>query len=194
MYTRSLFSNKIKNSNTNEVFEYSDNDSLYLEFLNNGGVFENVDFFEEEILVNNTLIYMERLQNVVTDLRIKAKGAAIGKKGTNSYIIAQQEFYEIKYQQCINPANPQDVEDLLENEATEFGVDLPTFKSYVIQKYNSAKEKYNLFMRMIERCRTKIQTLIENNNWQSADIAFSIVATLDNVEEAQNVMTEILAL
>lgn len=194
MYLRSLYSNKIKNTLTNEVFEYSDSDSLYLDFVANNGFFENVDFFEEELSLIKTPIYMERLQNVVTELRIKAKGAAIGKSGSNSYIVAQVEFYEIKYQQCTNPNNSQEVEDLLANEAAEFGVDLPTFKSYVILKYNEAKEKYNLFMRMIERCRTKIQTLIENNNWESADAAFAIVATLDNVEEAQSVMNEILAL
>lgn len=197
MYKISQYSNKIKNTITNEVFLQDDREALYpayLEWLQNDGSPEFVDYFDDEINQIKTSIYMQRLQNVVTDLRIKAKGAAIGKTGTNSYIIAQEEFYEIKYQQCINPNNSQEGEDLLANEAAEFGITLEQFKTLVISMYEQAKEKYNLFMRMIERFRTKIQTLIENNNWQSADSAFNIVETLDNVDEAQSIMTEILNL
>lgn len=138
--------------------------------------------------------YMLRLQNLVIDLRVRAKGAAIDKTGSTQYINAQVEMYEIKFRQCIATDNSTEIEDLLQNEADEYGVDLDTFKGYVILRYNDAKLKYELFMRMIERCRTKIQTLIENTNWSATDTAFSIVSKLQNADQAQAVMNEILSL
>ncbi len=148
----------------------------------------------EEISFIKTPIYMEKLQNMVTDLRIRAKGSAIGKTGSNSYILSQVEFYEIKYQQCQNSNNSTEIEELLQNESDEFGLSLFDFKQLVISKYEYALNKYNLFMRMIERCRTKIQTLIENNNWINADEAFNLISALNNVDQANAIMNEILEL
>jgi len=148
----------------------------------------------EEIAAEKTPSYMVRLQNTVTDLRLRAKGAAIGKSGANGYILAQVEFYEIKYQQCISENNSQEIEYLLQNEAEEFGITLEQFKALVILRYEEARDKYNLFMRMIERCRTKIQTLIENSDWENVETAFVLVSTLNNVDQAQLIMEEILSL
>jgi len=157
-------------------------------------VIEIIEPTQEELNSIKFPIYIEKLQTIVTDLRIRAKGAAIGKSGTNGYVLAQVEFYEIKYQQCVSANNSQEIEDLLQNEADEYGITLEQFKALVISRYEEAREKYNLFMRMIERCRTKIQTLIENASWENVNVAFEIVATLDNVDEAQSVMNEILSL
>lgn len=197
MYKVSRCSNKILNTQTNEIFEYDDSILEYIEYsiwFNQGNLPEYVDFFDGESDFEKAKIKMQQLQQVVTDLRIKAKGAAIGKKGTNAYIIAQVEFYEIKNEQCLNPNNSEEVEDLLQNEADEFGITLEQFKALVIYRYNEAKEKYNLFMRMIERCRTKIQTLIENHNWENVETAFEFVSTLNNADQAQGIMDDILNL
>lgn len=197
MYQLSQYSNKIKNTVTEEVFPQDDTHVFYpsyLEWLQNNGEPTFVNFFdgEQDELLNNN--YMIKLQTIVTDLRLRAKGAAIGKTGSNAYIVAQVEFYEIKFQQCSNQNNPPEVELLLQNEAAEFGKSLEDFKLLVVSMYNDAKLKYNLFMRMIERCRTKIQTLIEQKNWENVEIAFAIVETLNNADQAQEIMDEILNL
>lgn len=197
MYEISNCSSKIRNIQTNEIFVQDDREQIYLTYLvwlKNNGTPERVPFFEDEEHEMKAREFMLKLQYTASELRIKAKAAAIGKTGTDEYIISQQEFYEIKYQQCISTNNSQEIEDLLQNEADEYGITLEQFKALVISRYNEAKEKYNLFMRMIERCRTKIQTLIENKNWANVDIAFAIVDTLNNVEEAQSVMNQILEL
>jgi hypothetical protein len=200
LYSLIGFDNRILRCEFYEEGSQPENTTLK---LSNGHIKPMYDPVNDEIYEGATILEisaiktpekMEQLQKVVSDLRIRAKGAAIGKTGTNAYILAQVEFYEIKNEQCLNTNNPQEVEDLLQNEADEYGITLEQFKALVISRYNDAKEKYNLFMRMIERCRTKIQTLIENNNWENVETAFGYVSSLNNVEQAQQVMNDILAL
>lgn len=148
----------------------------------------------EEIDVAKTTAYMQKLQDTAYDLRIRAKAAAIDKVGSSQYIVSQQELYELKFKVASGQIVNAYMSSLLANEASEFGLPVEDFCTLIVHKYNTAKEKYEVFLLMIERCRTKIHTLIENKSWLAADAAFANVATLQNQEQAQGIMDQILAL
>lgn len=96
--------------------------------------------------------------------------------------------------------NTADVKDLmllgneLVNEAIEFGLSIEDFKALIILRYETAEATYQQFLFMIERCRTFIQTLIENNDFTKVDSAFALIDTLDAPEQAQSLMASILEL
>ena len=148
----------------------------------------------EEIAEEKKPIYLERLQNYSIDLRLRAKASAIGKKGSRDYIFAQVEMYELKYKIAKGIVSGQYFTDLLTNEALEFGLSIEDFKSLIITMYETAEATYQQFLFMIERCRTFIQTLIENNDFTKVDSAFALIDTLDASEQAQGLMASILEL
>lgn len=144
--------------------------------------------------------YLTKLQFYSSDLRIRAKAAAIGKKGERDYIFAQVEMYELKYKIANDEIVGQYFTDLLTNEAIEFGttigvnLDLATFKELIINRYETAEAQYRQFLFMIERCRTFIQTLIETNQFDKVDSAFAMIDTLNDASQATTLMANILNL
>lgn len=144
--------------------------------------------------------YLTKLQLYSSDLRVRAKAAAIGKNGERDYIFAQVEMYELKYKIANDEIVGQYFTDLLTDEAIEFGttigvnLDLTTFKELIINRYETAEGLYRQFLFMIERCRTFIQTLIENNEWEKVDSAFALIDTLNDVSQATTLMANILNL
>ena len=156
-----------------------------------------VDYIEstpEEIAEEKKSIYLERLQDYSIDLRLRAKASAIGKKGSRDYILAQVEMYELKYKIAKGIVSGQYFTDLLTNEAIEFGLSIEDFKALIISMYETAEATYQQFLFMIERCRTFIQTLIENSDFTKVDSAFALIDTLDAPEHAQSLMASILEL
>lgn len=156
--------------------------------------FEFVDSTPEEIAQSKKPIYLEHLQNYSIDLRLRAKASAIGKKGSRDYIFAQVEMYELKYKIAKGLVSGQYFTDLLTNESAEFGLSIEDFKALIISMYETAEATYQQFLFMIERCRTFIQTLIENNDFTKVDSAFALIDTLDAPEQAQSLMASILEL
>jgi len=148
----------------------------------------------EELQEIQRPILLERLQDYSIDLRLRAKASAIGKKGSRDYIFAQVEMYELKYKIAKGLVVGQYFTDLLTNEALEFGLSIEDFKALIISRYESAEAVYQQFLFMIERCRTFIQTLIENNEFVKVATVFDMIDTLDAPEEAQGLMTSILEL
>ena len=148
----------------------------------------------EEIAEIQRTILLERLQNYSIDLRIRAKASAIDKKGSRDYIFAQVEMYELKYKIAKGIVSGQYFTDLLTNESVEFGLSIEDFKSLIITMYETSEATYQQFLFMIERCRTFIQTLIENNDFTKVDSAFALIDTLDAPEQAQSLMASILEL
>lgn len=138
--------------------------------------------------------FMEKLQSVAADLRIRAKAAAIDKKGEQAYIFSQVELYELKYRVASGAIQDPYMISLLENESVEFGVTFEAFCELIMYMYETARATYEKFLLMIERCRTKIQTLIENESWAQVEQGFAFVATLENQEQAEGIMASILAL
>lgn len=197
MYEISKYSSKIKNITTNEVFLQDEREVSYTEYrqwLSNGGTPVYVDFFEGEELEMKSKEFMLKLQSVAADLRIKAKAAAIGKTGTQEYIFSQVELYELKFKVASGIIVNAYITSLIENEAVEFGLPIQDFKDLIIQMYNTAKEKYEVFLFMIERCRTKIQTLIEMGEFTKVETAFGYIGNLSDAAQAEQTMTNILAL
>ena len=156
--------------------------------------FELTEATPEEIAEEKKPIYLERLQNYSIDLRLRAKASAIGKKGSRDYIFAQVEMYELKYKIAKGIVSGQYFTDLLTNESAEFGLSIEDFKALIISMYETAEATYQQFLFMIERCRTFIQTLIENNDFTKVDSAFALIDTLDASEQAQSLMASILEL
>ena len=155
---------------------------------------EYVEATPEEIAEIQRPILLERLQNYSIDLRLRAKASAIGKKGSRDYIFAQVEMYELKYKIAKGLVSGQYFTDLLTNESAEFGLSIEDFKALIISMYETAEATYQQFLFMIERCRTFIQTLIENNDFTKVDSAFALIDTLDASEQAQSLMASILEL
>jgi len=148
----------------------------------------------DDVAAVNTPIFMEKLQETVVDLVFRAEKAAIDKTGSEKYIKAQIDLYKIKYRVALGEIQNAAVEALIRNEANEFGVDYAAFCELIIWMYETSLALFEKFQFMIERCRTKIQTLIENRLWIETEIAFSIVETLNNVDQADAIMTQILNL
>ena len=183
---------------------------VYREILENGSYIErksldtmpeNANYIQvditpnqEEIAETKKPVYLERLQNYSIDLRIRAKASAIGKKGSRDYIFAQVEMYELKYKIAKGLVSGQYFTDLLTNESAEIGLSIEDFKALIISMYETAEATYQQFLFMIERCRTFIQTLIENNDFTKVDSAFALIDTLDASEQAQSLMASILEL
>ena len=170
--------------------EYSEN--FLSPFWNGSKWIENAT--PEELQEIQRPILLERLQDYSVDLRLRAKASAIGKKGSRDYIFAQVEMYELKYKIAKGIVSGQYFTDLLTNESTEFGLSIEDFKALIISMYESAEATYQQFLFMIERCRTFIQTLIENNDFTKVDSAFALIDTLDAPEQAQSLMASILEL
>jgi hypothetical protein len=166
----------------------------YIVWLRLGNTPEIVDYVGNELDELKTADFIKKLQTIASTLRIKAKAAAIGKKGDRDYIFSQVELYELKYKVSIGEISNPYIESLMQNEAGEFGITLELFKQLIIYMYTDALSKYQVFMFMIERCRTKIQTLIENTLWEKVATAFTLIETLNDPEQAQEIMSNILAL
>lgn len=179
---------------------------LEVPVLYNGGLFSPLwngdNWIEsattEEISSINIPIYTEKLQSLVTDLRIRAKGLAIGKTGSNAYIIAQVDFYQRKYENATSLTPIPEIDaDLAAEGMRDFGMDLPDFKSLIISMYMQGKTAENLLMCYIEQGRSAILTLMDNNNWAAVDVAFLLAENLKGittVTEAQSIKNQILAL
>lgn len=163
-------------------------------FIANNGVLESVAYVGNEQQVVKASEFMINLQSVAASLRIKAKAAAIGKTGTQEYIFSQVELYELKFKVASGIIVNAYITSLIENEAVEFGLPIQDFKDLIIQMYNTAKEKYEVFLFMIERCRTKIQTLIELGEFTKVETAFGYIGNLSDAAQAEQTMTNILAL
>lgn len=153
---------------------------------------------EEEKNANKSALYLLKIQDMLADLRIRAKGLAIGKTGSNAYIIAQVEFYQRKYDNASNPDPIPEIDADLEAEGLrDFEMDLNTFKILIISMYNEGKLKENLLMCFIEQGRSAILTLMANAEWAKVDTALGLIENLKGIttiEQAREVKNQILEL
>lgn len=164
-------------------------------------ILDNENYTYEIVLKSNEEIYalyLEKLQSQVVDLRIRAKGLAIGKIGANAYILAQVDFYEIKYENASNPNPITEIDDDLAAEGMrDFGMNLSDFKDLIITMYQAGKQKETLLMSFIEQGRSAILTLMANANWTAVDQAFLLTEELRGitaVEQARIIKNQILEL
>jgi len=161
--------------------------------------YETIEFdLDEELTASNIELYTELLKEKVVHLRIKAKGLAIGKTGINPYILAQVDFYEIKFENASNQNPVSEIDADLEAEGLrDFGLNLQDFKNLIIQMYNAGKEKETLLMSFIEQGRSAILTLISNHYWNRVENAFLLIDSLQGVStvsEAREIKNQILEL
>lgn len=148
----------------------------------------------EEIAVIKTPLLMQKMQDVATDLRMRAKRAAIEKTGSDDYIKSQEELYRIKKEVAEGTIVDEGMTLLMRNEAAEYGLTYEMFCELILTKFYLAEALYKRFLYMIERCRTKIQTLIESHLFSQAETAFAMVDTLNSADQAESLMSNILVL
>lgn len=201
MYQISKYSNKIKNTTTNEVFEHDDRLASFLNYClhkKQGVEIVFVDFLDGEENEGKHKIASEKLQLFVSDLRIRAKGLAIGKTGSNAYILTQVDLYQRKYENAISENPIPEIDTDLEAEGLrDFNMNLSDFKALIISMYTQGKERENLLMCFIEQGRSAILTLMTANEWAKVESAFSLIENLKGIttiEEARIIKNQILAL
>lgn len=148
----------------------------------------------EQISIIKTPILMQKLQDVATDLRMRAKRAAIDKSGSDDYVKSQEELYRIKKEVAEGTIVDPAMTLLMRNEAAEYGLTYEMFCELILTKFYLAEAMYKKFLYMIERCRTKIQTLIESQLFSEAEAAFAMVDTLNSADQAESLMAQILAI
>lgn len=170
----------------------------YYDETNNVLTYHIVTISQEEMNAAKLIGYNEKLQLAVADLRIRAKGMAIGKTGSNSYILAQVDFYQRKYENAISLNPVLEIDADLEAEGMrDFGLSLADFKALIISMYNIGKENENYLMCFIEQGRSAILTLMANEDWQSVDVAFELIENLKGITtiaEARLIKNQILEL
>ena len=201
MYQISNYSGKIKNTITNEVFDQDDRLQQYRQYLSDiatGVQLESIDFLDFEYNLMSFEKKSEKLQAALSDLRIRAKGLAIGKTGSNAYILTQVDLYQRKYENAVSTNPIPEIDADLEAEGLrDFNMNLADFKALIISMYTQGKERENLLMCFIEQGRSAILTLMTANEWVKVEAAFSLIENLKGIttiEEARIIKNQILAL
>lgn len=155
-----------------------------------------VDLTAEQITARNKkeqFIISEQLKEVVATLHLGAKRIAIGKDGTKNYIESQERLYFRKYQ--IAKGELSDFNNLLQNEAIEFGMTYEAYKSLIIQKYDEGLAAFNMFLSMIERARSKVVYFLDNRQIHKAKevlILMKSITTETSLEDIQGIMQTIV--
>lgn len=156
--------------------------------------------------INPEPLYMARLKAIVTELLWRGKGAAIGKRGSKSDIESQIELYENKRLDA--ESDDPEIIERLTGEAIEYGAaSLTDFQNIIISKYEAAHAMHRVIKSIVERGRTKIQTLIEQENYEAARAGFALALSIidenaepgdidpaDVAQNAKDILTQILAL
>lgn len=165
----------------------------------NGSDYETIEYDSQSDLDNQfKFYYEEKLKEMVSDLRIRAKGLAIGKTGTNAYILAQVDFYQRKYENASSLDPIPEIDADLESEGLrDFNLSLYDFKALIVSMYTQGKNNENLLMSFIEQGRSAILTLISFQDWNNVDLAFELIEKLrgiTTVNEARIIKNQILEL
>lgn len=155
-----------------------------------------LDLTEKEIDKKNngiSKVITDELNSLIASLEVGAKKISIGKEGTREYIETQERIYFRKYQ--IAKGFVDDYNNLIADEAKEFGYTVTEYKDLIIYKYELGLNMFNAFLSMIERARSKALFLIESKNYKKAREIIALmgeVKTETPVEEIQKIMSEIL--
>ncbi len=131
-----------------------------------------IDLSDEEYqakLQNEAFEIIESLKDIIATLEVGAKKIAINKDGSRAYIETQERIYERKYKMA--KGELLDVNDLLKDEAVEFGYSWDDYKLLIISKYEAGRGAFDLFMSMIERSRSKVLFFLETNkNYKAIEV------------------------
>jgi hypothetical protein len=136
----------------------------------------------EEGGVSQDLIaaYTDRIQQAFTFLRRRALSSSINKTGDWDYIFEQAEQYKIKYRVAKGEITNVAVQELIADEANDFGVTVEQMNALIISMYEAGELAYNKFTAMIERARTKALTMLEIGSYARA---LEIIELMESVPE-----------
>ena len=148
---------------------------------------------DSEVIFN----YTQRIQNAFTFLRRRALASSINKTGDWDYIFEQAEQYKIKYRVANGEITNVAVQQLIADEANDFGITVEQMNALIISMYEAGELAYNKFTAMIERARTKALTMLEIGAF---DRALQIIELMESVpeqltmEQAQELTVQMIAI
>jgi len=152
---------------------------------------------EEEVKSTLIIEYTKRIQNAFTYLRRRALASSINKTGDWDYIFEQAEQYKIKYRVANGEITNVAVQQLIADEANDFGITVEQMNALIISMYEAGELAYNKFTAMIERARTKALTMLEIGAF---DRALQIIELMESVpeqltmEQAQELTVQMIAI
>lgn len=141
--------------------------------------------------------YTQRIQDAFTFLRRRALASSINKTGDWDYIFEQAEQYKIKYRVANGEITNVAVQQLIADEANDFGITVEQMNALIISMYEAGELAYNKFTAMIERARTKALTMLEIGAF---DRALQIIELMESVpeqltmEQAQELTVQMIAI
>jgi hypothetical protein len=143
----------------------------------------------EEIALEKTPLYIERIARNVNSLTTRALSSSMGKQGTRSYLESQKMIYQEKYSVAkgitVNASMVQTITDEMNrdypNESdldallvsygiTPNGTKLQKFCEFIVFRYEYGANIYGVFISLIEDFRTCALTHIEKMQFDKAEI------------------------
>lgn len=166
MYQLSLYSYKVKNTDTGEIFQQNNGspaDIIYNEWLNLGNNPEFLQYFADELAEIETANVMMQLRDVLGV--ISRQALLISMNRNEQEDLAYFEVaYRTKYALCkgyrTDPENTIFQESLLEGYAT-----VELFKTDVISKFEAGEQLRDTIIQLTEVTRKAIFKDIENNDF-----------------------------
>lgn len=140
-----------------------------------------------------------RINKAFTLLRQRALASSIGKSISFGfdYIKEQSDQYTYKYEVAIGNIQDTFVNDMIDNEATDFGITPTQMRQLIIDRYLQGKGVFMAYTSMIERARTKALTMIEIADFDKAEqitIMMENVPTEMTLEDAEVLTNQMLAI
>lgn len=141
--------------------------------------------------------YTQRIQDAFTFLRRRALASSINKTGDWDYIFEQAEQYKIKYRVAKGEITNVAVQQLIADEANDFGITVEQMNALIISMYEAGELAYNKFTAMIERARTKALTMLEIGAFSRA---LQIIELMENIpdqltmEQAETLTAQMIAI
>ena len=180
MYQYSSYSGKFINTQTGEVFFRDIRDErfiAYAEWQKNNEL-QIVDFFIGEEKEKKTLELMPRLQKVFSDNELRAKSFVIDKTGNKRYIESQERHYVLKYKVAKGLIQNAKITAWHEIQAADLGITLEQLNYVIIWKYENAEADFMDISACNETCRCRIQTHLEQEQWQKFEDCMAIYENL----------------
>lgn len=132
----------------------------------------------EEIKASKSLELMPQLQKVFSDNELKAKAFVIDKNGKKAYIESQERHYVLKYKVAKGLITNAKITALHEIEAADLGITLEQLHYVIVWKYETAEAEFENISACNETCRCRIQTHLEQEQWQKFESCMAIYQNL----------------
>ena len=178
-----------------------DSTSEFQQYLEDKDIigYQYVSATESELAEIESKNLTERINKAFTLLRQRALASSIGKPISFGfdYIKEQSEQYTYKYEVAIGNIQDAFVNDMIDNEANDFGITPEQMRQLIIDRYLQGKGLFIAYTSMIERARTKALTMIEISDFDKAEqitLMMENVPTEMTLQDAEILTNQMLAI